>query len=298
MVTIQKKSQATQSLYFEGPEQSLRLNCKDALFYDASGTTFLTAQGKPLDYIDVVILGAEILLGSVPSIDPLKLRDNDGPLQYQKGNIKLSTAPDVELAEAVYTHLLKVRGLLHAFITPSTYEKLDDKNLLNQKLVFHTSCHGVSVDRAQGGLSTYLFNLFTAGKAPYEVVTRIYFDDSHTGATGDIMKGVFFEPVEDVDPLDQVFLSTVKEVIETHEGEINLPLPRYMSQCVRLDNYFQQKAQVPILKARLLQALLSPYFEFDSTQFIKEPALLSSSSFLALDTSVKTLEALSKEAPF
>ena len=293
MVTVQRKKASVQPLYFEGPAQSIRANCKEACFYDGSGAIELG-----VDYIDLVMVASDILLGPLPSIDPDKLRDTDGPLQYQQGNSikKLSQASDQEIAEAVYTHLIKVRGFAAGFITPSSYASLspESHSVINQKLVLTTNFHGVSVERAKGGFTTHLFNLTTAGKASYEVITRVWFDESHRGATGDIIKGLFFQSVDPETDEDKAFLDTVVKAIDDSDQDINVPIPNYMSQCVSFANYYQDKDRIPLLKAAMLNSILGKDFVFDSTLFIKEAVYsLSGSAPIMLDgeTEVETLEA-------
>lgn len=270
MVTVQKRKPVAQPIYFEGPAQSIRANCKTPCFADgATGQIDFN-----LDYIDIVLVSTEICLGPLPAIDTDRLRDKDGPLQYQQGNSipSLSKATDQELAEAIYTHLLKVRGVIYGFMMPSTYDSLpsEAKALINQKLILTSNFHGVSVDRSQGGFSTYLFNLATAGKAIYEVVTRIYFDASHTGATGDIIQGLFFQAIEPETDADTLFISEVKTFIESSDEDIHIERPWILSQCDVLDNYYQQKAFLPVLKVAKLAQILGQDFTYDPSGLVKD----------------------------
>jgi len=269
MVTVQKRKPVAQPIYFEGPAQSIRANCKTPCFAD--GATGQIDFG--VDYIDIVLVSTEICLGPLPSIDTDKLRDKDGPLQYQQGNgLSLSKATDQELAEAIYTHLLKVRGVIYGFMMPSTYDSLpsEAQALINQKLILSSNFHGVSVDRSQGGFSTYLFNLATSGKAIYEVVTRIYFDASHTGATGDIIQGLFFQAMEPETDADIAFLSEVKTFIESSDEDIHIERPWILSQCDVLENYYQQKALLPMLKVAKLAQILGQNFTYDPSGLVKD----------------------------
>jgi hypothetical protein len=293
MVTVQRKKTKPQPLYFEGPSQSIRANCKEVAFFDGTGKTWLGS-----DYIDLVMVASDIMLGPLPSIDPDKLRDTDGPLQYQQGNSikKLSQASDQEIAEAVYTHLIKVRGFAAAFITPSSYASLspDGQAVINQKLILTTNFHGVSVERASGGFATYLFNLVVAGKASYEVITRVWFDGSHKSANGDIIQGLFFQPVEPETEEDKAFLETVSQAIDGSDQDINVPIPSYMNQCVSFANYYQDKDKIPLIKAGMLNSILGNHLTFDSSLFVKEAVYgLSGVAPIMLDgeTEVETLEA-------
>jgi len=289
MVTVQKRKPVAQPIYFEGPAQSIRANCKTPCFAD--GQTGQIDFG--LDHIDIVVVSTEICLGPLPAIDPDKLRDKDGPLQYQQGNgLSLSKATDQELAEAIYTHLLKVRGVIYGFIMPSSYDQLppEAQAVINRKLILSTNFHGVSVDRAQGGFSTYLFNLATAGKAIYEVVTRIYFDASHTGATGDMIQGLFFQAVE-ADSLqtdaDIDFLKEVRTFIESSDEDIHLERPRILSQCVQLENYYQQKALLPMLKVAQLAQILGQDFNYDPSGLAKDATYLTGADAYLLDGAIE-----------
>jgi len=314
MVTVKKRKPVSQPIYFEGPAQSIRANCKTPCFAD--GQTGQIDFG--VDYIDIVLVSTEICLGPLPAIDTDRLRDKDGPLQYQQGNsiASLSKATDQELAEAIYTHLLKVRGVIYGFIMPSTYDKLppEAQAVINQKLILSSNFHGVSVDRSQGGFSTYLFNLATAGKAIYEVVTRIYFDASHTGATGDMIQGLFFQAVEaealETDA-DISFLKEVKTFIESSDEDIHIERPWILSQCDALENYYQQKAFLPVLKVAKLAQILGQDFTYDPSGLVKDAtySLTGADAYLldaAIDAEVTETEvtetvrtkALTENLPF
>lgn len=278
MPKISTAKPSVQGLSFVGPEQAFRVNCKDGAFYSTDGKTEI-----PVDYVDLAIVASEILVGPLPPIDMDKLRDKDGPLRHHNGAgqkiANLSKATDQEIAQVCFDNLMKVRSILWAFVMPSSYEAVEKAglgHLINQRLVLTMNFHGVSVERNVTGFTSYLFNLKSKGLRPFDTVTRVYFDDSHSSPSGDMLKGLFFQEVADSSDDDMLFLDEVKATIEDLGDNFEIPSSWLTSQCLVLEDYFRDKDHIPFIKKAQLAAITQNELVYDDSSFVQQSLALPS----------------------
>jgi hypothetical protein len=285
MPKISTAKPAVTGLLFEGPDQAIRINCKDGSFYSFDGKDEIK-----LPFIDLVIVASEIVVGPLPPIDPEKIRDKDGPLRHHQGPGQkipnLAKATDQEIAQVIYDNLMKVRGILWAFITPSSYEAMRAMgldHLINQRLLLTVNFHGVSVERPITGFASYNFNLASKGLRPFDTVTRLVFDDSHSSPSGDMLKGLFFQEVTDLPEGDILFLDEVKATIEDLGDNFEISSSWISQQCLVLDNYFRDRDHIPVIKKDHLRlGVIGDALVYDDSSFVQQPLALPSVASIPL----------------
>jgi hypothetical protein len=263
---------------FEGPDQAIRINCKEGAFYSTDAKNEIK-----LPFIDLVIVTSENVVGPLPPIDPEKIRDKDGPLRHHQGPGQkipnLSKATDQEIAQVIYDNLMKVRSILWAFIAPSSYESMKTlglDSLINQRLILTVNFHGVSVERPVTGFASYDFNLRSKGLRSFDTITRLIFDDSHTSPSGDMLQGLFFQEINEPPQEDLLFLDEAKSTIEALGDNFEIPSIRVAQQCLVLDNYFRDRDKIPVIKKDHLSWVIGDSLVYDDSSFVHQPLALPS----------------------